>query len=138
VTNLPDADVYDALNDYVLNGDRAIIHSFTMIDTPYHQLWDSLGVAYAESITTPPREKAAPIYWWLFDHPVTSTPYEIVPFENLANPLEVEWPVEHGVTALESALALGGLATEPTEGVATLVLGNEEYTLFRGFVDFIN
>jgi len=138
VTNLPDADVYDALNDYVLNGDRAIIHSFTMIDTPYHQLWDSLGVAYAESITTPPREKAAPIYWWLFDHPVTSTPYEIVPFENLANPLEVEWPVEHGVTALESALALGGLATEPTEGVATLVLGHEEYTLFRGFVDFIN
>jgi hypothetical protein len=134
----PPNTVFDVLDNYVQNGGRLIMHTFYMDNISDHRLWDSLGVNYIGTIVVSPGEKAAPMYWWDSSHPVFTVPETVPEFQKLVNPLVTEWPVQFGVAPLPGYEPLAGYTENLTQENASLVIGNDGYTVFRGFVDFIN
>ena len=129
----PDFSVFDALNAYVVNGGRLIFHSWVVEFDPSHPLFATLGFGFSESLF----EQPADVHWWQPDHPAFTFP-ELAP-----EPTELDnvgfFVYGQRGDPIDAAEAIAGYTTPgPDKGQAALVIGNEERTAFRGFLDAQN
>ncbi|HEY6570563.1 MAG TPA: carboxypeptidase regulatory-like domain-containing protein, partial [Candidatus Limnocylindrales bacterium] len=129
----PDFALFDALNAYVVNGGRLIFGTYVVEFDPSHPLFETLGFSFSESVFDEP----APVYWWQPDHPIFTFPEEAPePSDQAA--------MGYGIYGqagdpLAGAEALAGYTTPgPDDGLASLVIANEERTAFKGWVDASN
>jgi hypothetical protein len=125
----PPASTFDALNEFVTGGGKLIAHSWQVEATAGHPLWANLGIDVVSSDFDPPD----PVHYWEADHPLFTDP-ETVP--ELTDLEQFRYGVygQH-VDALTGFEALGGYTETPAPGEAALVVGNDDRTLFRGFLD---
>ena len=129
----PDFALFDALNAYVVNGGRLIFGTYVVEFDPSHPLFETLGFSFSESVFDEP----APVYWWQPDHPIFTFPEEAPePSDQAA--------MGYGIYGqagdpLAGAEALAGYTTPgPDDGLASLVIANDERTAFKGWVDASN
>ena len=125
----PPTSTFDALDAYVAGGGKLVAHSWQVGAQESHPLWARMGADFVESDVDPPD----PVHWWEPDHALFTDP-ETVP-ELLSLTGSRYGTYGQHVVALEGFEALGGYTEAPESNRAGLVLGNENRTLFRGFLD---
>jgi len=129
----PDFSLFDALNAYVDGGGRLVFTSWIVGFDPGQPLFEKLGFSYANDVFDEP----SPVHWWEPEHPLFTFPEEAPEWTDLN---AIGYGV-YGQTGdpLEGAEAAAGYTTPgPDEGAASLVIANDERTLFKGFVDASN
>ncbi len=125
----PPESVLNALTGYVAAEGNLILHSWTVGFNPTAALWETLGVRWQADNYEPP----VPIYWWQPDHPIFTRPQEV---PQLLTPTGGIYGIYgQQVEPLDGAVALAGVTEVETPNQATLVLGNDGRTVFRGFSD---
>jgi hypothetical protein len=120
---------FTALNDYVLGGGKLVAHTWGVESFQAHPLWTTLGVDFVSSDFDP----ADPVHWWDAQHPLFTDPQEVPELTQLEQ-FRYGTYGQH-VGELADTEALGGYTEAPTPNEAALVLGNDERTLFKGFLD---
>jgi hypothetical protein len=128
---IPPSTTLTALNNYVTGGGKLIIDSWTVSTNP-SPLWATVGFQLSSVDTDPPD----PMHWWEPDHPVFNNPESVPEFTQLQSG-RFFTDGQRG-DPLAGFEALGGTTTTPAAGQAGLILGNEDHTIFKGFMDGIN
>jgi subtilisin family serine protease len=122
----------DALHSHVVGGGKAVVYSWYMRQTSAHPLWAALGVRFSTVDLDPP----APVYWWEPQHGAFTFPESAPEFTELVRGRYTTAGVR--VDPLPGFQALAGWTQSPVRNNAALVLGNDERTLFRGFIDGVS
>jgi hypothetical protein len=126
----PNSDWMDPVNTYIEHGGKAIVHSYFMnACCPDAPLWATMGIDTFVDDLNPPD----PVYWWVPSHPFFSFPMSVPEFTSLTE----HWFVygQH-IEPLPGFEALSGYTTPgPDTGEASLILGNDDRTVFKGFID---
>lgn len=119
-----------ALNDYVVGGGKLVFHGWTVEYQLGSPLWATLGFQFGGSDYDPPD----PVWWWEPIHPVFSDPESVPEFLALSGS---RYGI-HGQSGepYPGFAALAGYTTPgPDPWRAALILGNENRTVFKGFLD---
>lgn len=125
----PAENVFDPLNDYVLNGGKLVFYTWAMGVNPARSLWSTLGITWLRNVNDPP----APVYWWEPDHPIFSDPESVPMFTQMIGGRYGIYG--QAVDTLPGASVLAGYTPSATVGQGSLVIANEGRSVFRGFVD---
>ena len=125
---LPPPSTYDAVNTYAAGGGRLIFHSWSLGFFADHPLWATLGATFVSPDDDPPEFQ----HWWQPDHPLFTDP-EAAP--ELGGGGGCCGTYGQSFEPRAGFDALGGLTNVPAFNQATLVIGNANRTLFRGFID---
>ncbi len=129
----PDFSLLDGLNAYVENGGRLVIDTWVVEFDPGHPLWERLGFSLSESVFDEP----VPIHWWEPGHPVFTFP-EVAPEPTQLDTIGFGIYGQRG-NGLAGTESIAGYTTPgPDDDQATLVIGNNEHTVFKGFLDAQN
>jgi subtilisin family serine protease len=125
----PPATTLTALNDYVNQGGKLAFATWTVSFNP-SPLYGTLGFDWASDDTDPP----APVHFWKPAHPAFTTPESVPELTQLAGGrYAIYGQAGNARTGFE---ALAGYTTPgPDPNQAALVLGNNERTVFKGFMD---
>jgi hypothetical protein len=124
----PPTSTLTALNNYVTGGGKLVVDSWTVAANP-SPLWTTVGFQLASTDFDPPD----PVHWWQPDHPVFTDPESVPEFTVLQSGRYGIYGQRGDPLANFEALA-GGTAT-PAAGQAAMVLGNNNHTIFKGFLD---
>jgi hypothetical protein len=124
----PPASTLTALNNYVNGGGKLIVDSWTVAANP-SPLWPTVGFQRVSDDFDPPD----PVHWWQSDHPVFTDPESVPEFTQLESG-------RYGINGqrgnpLANFEALAGGTATPAAGQAAMVLGNDNHTIFKGFMD---
>ena len=121
--NYPHASLFDALEDFLADGGRAMINTFDMDAFPTHTLWAAIGISYTADVTTAP-----PVYRWQPTHPaVDGWPGDPLTFtDNYGDDGD-------RFTTLSNARALAGYTATQTSGETALVIRDDDRAIFSGF-----
>ena len=129
-----DGDMYEALNKYASEGGRLIVQSFKMSSYPSAELWTTMGVTFVSDDLDPPD----PVYWWKPGYPAFAYPNQMPEFTSLVS--RSNYTI-YGQRVLPSRgfVAWAGYTTpDPDRYQAALVVGNQNRTVFKGFMDAQN
>jgi len=119
-----------ALDNYVKNGGRLVLHTWRVGANSSHGLWNTLGFVWIGDDSNPPD----PVYWWEPGHPVFNRPDSVPEFTSLSGGIYGIYG--QSVEPLADFQALAGYTTPgPDPNKAALIRGNQNRTLFRGFLD---
>jgi subtilisin family serine protease/PKD repeat protein len=121
----PDTSLYDALNNHLLGGGRAIVNSFDMDGYSSNPLWATAGVAYAADVVTAP---PPPVYRWQAGHPaISGWPSDPLQFDDLY--------IDDGdkFDALPPAMTLAGYTAAPEAGQGSFALRRDNRAMVSGF-----
>ena len=124
---IPPASTLTALNNYVTGGGHLVADSWTVSLNP-SPLWATLGFQFAANDGGP-----NPVHYWqptnqLFTHP------NHVP--ELTQPTGGRYGIYGQMgDPLSGFQALAGDTTSPAAGHARLILGNNDHTIFKAFMD---
>ncbi|HOH19895.1 MAG TPA: kelch repeat-containing protein [Anaerolineaceae bacterium] len=121
----------DALRAYVAGGGRLVFGNWYVSAYASHELYGDLGFTYIQNDTQPPN----PVNWWVADHPLFNIP-NVVPEFTIDDVGDYIYGQE--VEPLAGYAALAGATDAPTPNLASLIIGNDNRTIFRGFLDFAN
>jgi hypothetical protein len=88
-------------------------------------------LTYIQNDTQPPN----PVNWWVADHPLFNIP-NVVPEFTIDDVGDYIYGEE--VDPLAGYAALAGATDAPTPNLASLIIGNENRTIFRGCLAFAN
>lgn len=119
-----------ALRNYVTGGGKLVLNGWTIGSNPGHPLWSTLGFNWVSDDFDPPD----PVHWWQPDHPIFTDP-EIVP-----EPTELTG-FRYGIYGQRvepraGFEALAGYTTPgPDPNQAAVIVGNDDRTVFKGFLD---
>ena len=126
----PPESVLNALNRYVTQGGKLVYHGWTVSQTSNHPLWTTLGLTWIGDDTNPPD----PIYWWVRGHPFFTAPESVPDFTEPTS--KFYYVYGQRVEPLPGFQALAGYTTPgPDPDAAALILGNNNRTVFKGFLD---
>jgi subtilisin family serine protease len=121
----PDSGLYDALNNHLLSGGRAIINSFEMDGYASNPLWATAGVVYAADVSLSP---PPPVYRWQAGHPaVGDWPSDPLQFDDLY------FDDGDKFDALPSAMTLAGYTPAPDTGQGAFALRKDNRAIVSGF-----
>jgi subtilisin family serine protease len=125
----PPVSVFDALNTYVTGGGKLVLNSWVVGFNSSHPLWTTLGFQFIGNDFDPPD----PVHWWEPDHPAFTDP------ENVPELTDLE-QFRYGIYGqqaqpLANFEALAGYTDAPAPNQAAMVLGNDNRTIFKGFMD---
>ncbi len=121
----------DALNIYASGGGRLVFSDWYVWANPAHPLLSMLGFTFVQNDTTPPN----PVNWWVPDHPLFNIPNSVPEF----TPDDMGGYVYgQEVEPLPGFVALAGFTETPAPNMASMIIGNEGRTIFKGFLDFAN
>jgi subtilisin family serine protease/PKD repeat protein len=126
----PPASMWTALNNYVNGGGKLVLHAWTISSAPGNPLWTTLGVTFVSDDMDPPD----PVYWWQPDHPLFTSPNNVPEFTSLNGGIYGIYGQHVEPSPGFQALA-GYTALAPDPNQAAIVLGNDDRTLFKGFLD---
>jgi hypothetical protein len=129
--NWADTSIFNPLNDYVLSGGKLVINTWAVSWDPFNSLWTTLGVTWVSDDWDPPD----PVYWWDPAHPLFNEP-ESVPELTQLSGFRYGTYGQRVEPILGDYVALAGYTTPgPDPNQAALVLGNDNTTIFKGFLD---
>jgi Malectin domain/Carboxypeptidase regulatory-like domain/Viral BACON domain len=124
----PPGSTLTALNNYVTGGGKLVVDSWTVAANP-SPLWTTVGFQFSASDFDPPD----PVHWWQPDHPVFTDPESVHEFTVLQSGRYGTYGQQGDPLANFEALA--GSTVAPAAGQAKMVLGNDNHTIFKGFMD---
>jgi subtilisin family serine protease len=119
-----------ALNNYVAGGGKLVLNSWTIGFNPGHPLWQTLGFTWISDDFDPPD----PVRWWQPDHPIFTDP------ESVPEPTQLTG-FRYGIYGQRvepraGFEALAGYTTPgPDPNQAAMIVGNDDRTVFKGFLD---
>ena len=127
---LPPDSTLTALNNYVTGGGKLVLNSWAVGPSSGNPLWRTLGFTWARDDSDPPD----PIHWWQPDHPLFTDPENVPEFTELgASRYRI---YGQGGNALAGFHALAGYTTPgPDPNAAAMIVGNDNRTVFKGFLD---
>jgi Carboxypeptidase regulatory-like domain len=128
---IPPSSTLTALNNYVVGGGKLVVDSWTVSTNP-SPLWATVGFQLSSVDTDPPD----PVHWWEPDHPVFNHPESVPEFTQLQSGRYFT-DGQRG-DPLGGFEALAGSTMAPAAGQAALILGNNDHTIFKGFMDGTN
>jgi PKD repeat protein len=126
----PPSSTLTALNNYVNGGGKLAFHTWRVSYYPGNALWTTLGFSYVSNDTDPP----APVYWWAPSHPIFNTPESVPQFTSLTSGIYGIYG--QYVEPLSGFQAVAGYTTPgPDPNQAAMIVGNNNRTVFKGFLD---
>jgi len=121
----PDASLFDALNNFLVSGGRAIVNSFDMDAYASNPLWATAGVAYVSDVSMSP---PPPVYRWQAGHPVVGDwPSDPLQFDDLY------YDDGDRFDALSAAMTLAGYTAAPEAGQGAFALRKDNRAMVSGF-----
>jgi hypothetical protein len=125
---LPPESTLDLLDAWVQAGGALIAHSWAVHDG--HPLWTSLGATWMADDNDPPDS----VYWWEPAHPTFNTPWHVPEFTSLESGIYGVYG-QH-VEPMPGFTALAGYTVPgPAPNLGALLLGNQNTTVFKAFLD---
>jgi len=126
----PPSSVLTALDDYVTGSGKLVYHGWTVSYDPSNPLWATLGFTWVSDNAHSPD----PVYWWEPGHLFFTDPQSVPEFTSLTGGIYGIYG-QH-VEPLAGFEPLAGYTTPgPDPNEAALILGNDDRTVFKGFVD---
>ncbi len=115
---------------YVQDGGKLAAEIWTMLWDNTDPLYAEMGVSYVSNDVAAP-----PVYWWAPSHNIFNVP-ESAP-EWLTRNCPARWSCGQYLDPVSGvSIALAGYTTPgPNVGQATLILRNDEQTVYKGFAD---
>jgi len=121
----PDASLFDALNNFLVSGGRAIVNSFDMDAYAGNPLWATAGVAYVSDVSMSP---PPPVYRWQAGHPVVGDwPSDPLQFDDLY------YDDGDRFDPLPAAMTLAGYTAAPEAGQGAFALRKDNRAMVSGF-----
>jgi hypothetical protein len=126
-----DIDMYEALNKYASEGRRLIFQSYKVSSFPTDPLWMTLGFTFVgDDITSPDS-----VYWWKPGYPAFAYPNQVLEFTALISRPNYTIYGQY-VQPRTGFQAWAGYTTPgPNRNSAALIVGNQNRTVFKGFMD---
>jgi hypothetical protein len=126
----PPLSTLDALNSYVIGGGKLIYHGWTVSGSPSHPLWTALGFSWQGDDFDPP----SPVYWWNAAHLIFNDPETVPPFTVLSGGrYGIYGQYVEPLSGFEALAGYTSSGSAPNQ--AGLILGNQNRTVFKGFLD---
>ena len=128
------SDMYEVLKKYTSEGGRLIFQSYAVSSYPTDPLWQTLGFTFVENDIASPD----PVYWWKPGYPAFAYPLQVPEFTALVSRSNYTIYGQH-VQPRTGFQAWAGYSTPgPNRNQAALIVGNQNRTVFKGFMDAQN
>ncbi|NHJ25513.1 MAG: DUF4350 domain-containing protein [Candidatus Lokiarchaeota archaeon] len=119
--------ILDNIKNFVDTGGYLLMSSYVVSSNPTHELWATLGFAYASNM--PDNE---PFYIWDDTHTIFNKPFDYD--ATLFQPFIFYSDDGDLLTVYDNATALAGYTASEAEGNATIILRNDKHTLYNGYI----
>jgi hypothetical protein len=129
-----DSQMYEALKKYASEGGRLIFQSYAVSSYPTDPLWQTLGFTFVEDDLISPD----PVYWWKPGYPAFAYPLQVPEFTALVSRPAYTIYGQY-VQPRTGFQAWAGYSTPGlNRNQAALIVGNQNRTVFKGFMDAQN